>query len=49
LGQHDHVDRVEIHWLGGGVDVLNDPPADQCIKVIEGSHAVTGPDAADDA
>jgi hypothetical protein len=35
LGHHDQVDRVEVHWLGGGVDILEDVRADQQIVVHE--------------
>ena len=36
LGQHTRVDRLEIRWPSGQVDVLRDIPADQEIRVIEG-------------
>ena len=26
LGRRDRVDRIEVHWLGGGVDVLRARP-----------------------
>ncbi|MGQ9575088.1 MAG: CRTAC1 family protein [Thermoguttaceae bacterium] len=37
LGRSDRVDRIEVRWLGGGVDVLEDLAADQLITVLEGS------------
>jgi hypothetical protein len=36
LGSHQQVDRLEIRWPSGQVDVLHDIPADQKIRVIEG-------------
>ena len=36
LGQRTQVDRLEIRWPSGQVDVLTDIPADQKIRVIEG-------------
>jgi len=38
LGARERVDRVEVHWVGGGVDVLENVPADQRIVVLEGRH-----------
>jgi hypothetical protein len=36
LGQHDRVDRIEVRWLGGGVDVLESVAADQLLTIHEG-------------
>ena len=36
LGQHDRVDRIEVHWIGGGVDVLENVPADRVLTIREG-------------
>jgi hypothetical protein len=36
LGKHDRADRVEIRWIGGGDDVLENIPADRLITVTEG-------------
>ncbi|GAB4142987.1 CRTAC1 family protein [Thermopirellula anaerolimosa] len=36
LGSHDRVDRLEIRWLGGGVDVLEDLPVDRRLTIEEG-------------
>ena len=36
LAQHTQVDRLEIRWPSGQVDVLENIPADQKIRVIEG-------------
>jgi hypothetical protein len=39
LGEHARVNRLEIHWPSGQVDVLVDIPADQRIRVFEGREA----------
>jgi len=36
LGAQEHVDRLEIRWPSGQVDVLQDIAADQKIRVFEG-------------
>jgi hypothetical protein len=35
LGKHAKVDRLEIRWPSGRVQVLTDLPADQILKVKE--------------
>jgi len=35
LGRHKRVDRIEVRWVGGGVDVLTDVAADQLITITE--------------
>jgi enediyne biosynthesis protein E4 len=35
LGKREHVDRIEVRWIGGGVDVVEHVPADQCVTIIE--------------
>ncbi len=35
LGMHDCVDRVEVHWLGGGTDVFSDPAVDRLVLFKE--------------
>jgi hypothetical protein len=37
LGRRDRVDRVEVRWIGGGIDRLQDVDADQRITIVEGS------------
>jgi enediyne biosynthesis protein E4 len=37
LGKQQRVDRVEVRWIGGGTDVVEDLEADQCVTIIEGS------------
>jgi len=39
MGEHTQVDRLEIRWPSGQVDVLTDIPADQKIRVLEGGEA----------
>jgi hypothetical protein len=39
LGTHDRVDRLEVHWPGGGVDVLENVRADQLTTIVEGRTA----------
>ncbi|MGD8500122.1 MAG: CRTAC1 family protein [Phycisphaerales bacterium] len=36
LGSRDKVDRIEVSWIGGGVDVFEDILADQVVTLIEG-------------
>ena len=36
LGEHTQVDRLDIRWPSGQVDVFPDLPADQKIRIIEG-------------
>jgi hypothetical protein len=35
LGDHQRVDRIEVRWLGGGLDVLEDIEANQVLTIIE--------------
>jgi len=37
LGEHPQVDELELRWLSGQVDLLTNIPADQTIRVIEGT------------
>jgi hypothetical protein len=37
LGEHERVDRIEVRWIGGGVDVLEDVPVDRCVTIRESS------------
>jgi hypothetical protein len=36
LGGRDRIDRLEVHWLGGGTDALENLPADRLITLTEG-------------
>jgi hypothetical protein len=35
LGRHSRVDRIEVRWIGGGVDVWEGLSADQMVTVVE--------------
>jgi hypothetical protein len=35
LGHHERVQRVEIRWLGGGVDAVERPSTDRLISIVE--------------
>jgi hypothetical protein len=37
LGNRERVDRVEVRWIGGGVDVFEDIAVDQLLTLTEGS------------
>jgi hypothetical protein len=37
LGNRPQVDRVEVRWIGGGIDVLEKVAADRLITITEGS------------
>ena len=36
LGEHTMVDQVEVRWPSGQVDVIDNIPADQTVRIIEG-------------
>jgi hypothetical protein len=38
LGKHDRVDRTEVHWIGGGVDVFENLTVDRLITLREGAE-----------
>ncbi|MHB0958086.1 MAG: CRTAC1 family protein [Pirellulaceae bacterium] len=38
LAKQSRVDRIEVQWLGGDIDVLTDVAADQLITIIQGTH-----------
>jgi len=37
LGKRDRIDRIEVRWIGGRVDVLEDIEVDQLLTIREGS------------
>ena len=37
LGKAQQIDRIEVHWLGGAVDVLSNVPVDQVLVITKGS------------
>jgi hypothetical protein len=40
LGKRNHVDRIEVRWIGGGVDVFKDIEVNQLIILTEGSSKI---------
>jgi len=36
LGNRDKVDRIEVRWIGGGIDVFENIAADRLITLTEG-------------
>ncbi len=42
LGNHDHVDRIEVRWIGGGRETFHGTPIDQVVTLIEG-HGTAAP------
>jgi hypothetical protein len=36
LGKHDKVDRIEVSWIGGGIDVFENVAVDKIVTLIEG-------------
>jgi hypothetical protein len=41
LGKRDRVDRLEVRWLGGGTNVVENLSADQAVTIREGEGLVT--------
>jgi hypothetical protein len=39
LGNRNHIDRIEVRWVGGEVDVFKDIAVEQLLTITEG----TGP------
>ncbi len=37
LGQRTQIDRLEVHWIGGGIDVFEDVDVDHLITLVEGT------------
>ncbi len=38
LGRQPRVDRIEVRWIGGGTDVVEQIPADQIVTITEGGN-----------
>ena len=49
LGPRDRVDRVEVRWIGGGVDVLKNVGVDQLLTIEQGSASRSTASAAQQA
>lgn len=41
LGNHERADRVEVRWLGGGRETIENAAADRQLVVVEGRHTGT--------
>ena len=37
LGKRDRIDRIEVRWIGGGVDVFESVRVDRILKLTEGT------------
>jgi len=37
LGKRHRVDRIEVRWIGGGVDVVENVGVDRLVTITEGS------------
>jgi len=37
LGRHERVDRIEVRWIGGGVDLLENVAVDRLVTITEGT------------
>ena len=37
LGKHERIDRVEVRWIGGGVDIFEDVRVDRQLTITEGA------------
>jgi hypothetical protein len=35
LGAHQRVDRIEVRWIGGGTDVVEDVAVDRLLTIVE--------------
>jgi hypothetical protein len=47
LGKRGRVDRIEVHWAGGGVDVLESVGVDRLLTIKEGSAPAENPSSPD--
>ncbi|MBN2476331.1 MAG: CRTAC1 family protein [Pirellulales bacterium] len=41
LGKRTRIDRIEVRWIGGGVDVLENVGVDRLLTITEGGTAAT--------
>ncbi|OHB82758.1 MAG: hypothetical protein A2V98_21265 [Planctomycetes bacterium RBG_16_64_12] len=46
LGRRDHVDRIEVRWIGGRADVLEGVVPDRLLTIPQGSTQTTSKKAA---
>ncbi|HCO92756.1 MAG TPA: hypothetical protein DIU00_02195 [Phycisphaerales bacterium] len=47
LGNREKVDRIEVRWVGGGVDILENIRADRLVTITESSSVTPGPSGGD--
>ena len=47
LGNRDKVDRIEVRWVGGGVDILENIRADRLVTITESNAGTPGPSGGD--
>ena len=40
LGKHNRADRIEVRWVGGRVDVIEDIAVDQLVTIREGGEVI---------
>jgi len=40
LGNRDKIDRIEVRWIGGQIDVFRNITVDQLVTLTEGSSKV---------
>jgi hypothetical protein len=36
LGNSSHVDRIEVRWIGGDVDVIHNPGTNRLVTIRQG-------------
>ena len=48
LGQRNRIDRIEVRWIGGGLDVFEDVAVDQLLTITQGSSSPAGSATPDD-
>jgi len=46
LGRRDRVDRIEVRWIGGGVDRLENVAVDRLVTITEGTGKQASPPSA---
>ena len=46
LGNHDRVERIEIHWVRGRVEVVEDVAAARLLTIVQARARVTRDDSA---
>ncbi len=44
LGNADSISKIEVRWIGGETETVDNPPANQIITIVEGKGIVAGSD-----